>query len=127
MNFTIKHEIDLSPAALAELNRIADGLNGTAKPAAVPELKKEKQNGKVAGAAETLKQTETTEQNMAASDGPKTIEEVRAIVVPISKAGKEDEVKAILAKFGVKKTTDLKVEQYADFVNQVKALAPSEK
>jgi hypothetical protein len=51
-----------------------------------------------------------------------TIVDVRAVLGPLSQAGKAGEVKALLAEFGVTKLTELAEEQYADLLAKAKEL-----
>jgi hypothetical protein len=51
-----------------------------------------------------------------------TIVDVRAVLGPLSQAGKAGEVKALLAEFGVTKLTELAEERYADLLAKAKEL-----
>jgi hypothetical protein len=51
-----------------------------------------------------------------------TAEQVRAIAVPISKAGKQAEVKALLRTYGVEKLTELTEADYDAFITDVQKL-----
>lgn len=53
----------------------------------------------------------------------KTIElsDVRALALSLSKAGKQDALKAALAKFGGKKLSDIKPENYAELMTVLSA------
>jgi len=57
----------------------------------------------------------------AATD-PVNYEQVKQVVIAITKTKGRDVAVAALAQFGVAKAQDLKPEQYADFVAQAKAL-----
>jgi hypothetical protein len=111
--FTIT--LTASPELLSVLQQIAGAL-GNAK----TEAPKPKKNGTVPGAAEVAA-TVTEPKNEPAQE--LTLEQVRAIVVPISKKeGNKEKVQAILKEFGAEKTPELKKEHYAAFLEKVKAL-----
>jgi hypothetical protein len=79
---------------------------------------------KVAPAAEEKETTEqaTTKQpdNMSAEvEEPSfTLEEVRAKLAALSQAGKQAQVKALIAKFGASKLTDVPKDKYAELMKE---------
>lgn len=67
------------------------------------------------------------EAKPAATDTPAepavTLEEVRTVLSELSKAGKRDEVKALLEKHGVKKLSDVKPEEYGTLKKEAEELS----
>lgn len=51
-----------------------------------------------------------------------TLEVVRAKLASLSQAGKADQVKSLIAQFGVAKLTDIKAEQYGDLMAKAETL-----
>ena len=51
-----------------------------------------------------------------------TIEEVRAKLAGLSQAGKQEEVKTLIEKYGGKKLTDIQSELYADLLKEAEVL-----
>ena len=58
----------------------------------------------------------------AATQVPVTIEQVRAILVEKSQAGKQPQVKALITKYGAKKLTDIAPERYAELLKEAEVL-----
>ena len=50
----------------------------------------------------------------ASSPAPVTLEEVRAVLAQLSQAGKANEVKGLIAKFGAAKLTEIPADKYSD-------------
>lgn len=92
----------------------AGSAGGTAEPAAAPEVEAAKPVAKPAPA-----ETAPPPANPA---GP-TLVEVRATLARLSNAGKTDEVKALLKKFGASKLTDVPAEKYIALITEAEALA----
>ena len=59
----------------------------------------------------------------ASEKGPKlTLVDIRAKGVALSKAGKHEKVVEVIKKYGGEKLTDLKEEDYADFLNDLEKI-----
>jgi hypothetical protein len=84
------------------------------KPAKVEAKAKEPGAEKV---AEPEKAKDEPESNVVSYDV------VKALIIEQSKVGKRDVVVKVLGEFGVEKGPDLKPEQYASFVEKLKAAA----
>lgn len=93
-----------SPSPAAETSAPADEGNAAAEPSA----------------------PETTAAPAVSSEGSAkqwTLEEVRARLAELSKAGKQQQVVGIIGAFGVKKLTDVPPEKYASLMKEAEALA----
>lgn len=108
--------------ALTVINNTPDGAKDVKKdkpkksePA--PETKTEEKVGDV---AEETEATETTDSTPDV-DEP-TPEELRAKATELSKAGKRDEIKALLDKFGVKNITAIPEGKRAEFMAELEKL-----
>jgi hypothetical protein len=64
--------------------------------------------------AETVNETAETETF--------TLEQVRAELANLSRAGKQTEVKALLNSFGVKKLTEIPAEKYPELMKEAEAI-----
>jgi len=79
--------------------------------------------------AELVTKVQTTEKTPVEDTKPKTgvgqpvtLEVVRAKLAVISQAGKQTQVKALLAKFDSKKLTDVSAERYKELVEEAEKL-----
>lgn len=97
----------------------AGSAGGTAEPAAAPEVEAAKPVAKAEQVAKPAAETAPPPANPA---GP-TLVEVRATLARLSNAGKTDEVKALLKKFGASKLTDVPAEKYTALITEAEALA----
>ncbi len=73
----------------------------------------------VSAVREHLASVATVSEEPLASEEPDvavTLEELRARLTKVSQAGKQEEVKALLASFGAKKLTEIPKERYAEVV-----------
>lgn len=124
INLTVTHTV--APDVLALLQQIAKGTY------LVPETTPKNGNGKVkklenveksdtavtpAGELAQETKTETTTEVKEISD-----EDLRAYTNPLIEAGKRDEIKKLIAGFGVKKMSEIPQEKRAEFIEKVKAL-----
>lgn len=65
---------------------------------------------------------ETKESAASSSTSSVSLETVRGQLASLSQAGKAAEVKALIAKFGAAKLTDIPAEKYADLMAAAEAL-----
>lgn len=90
-----------------------------AEPVAAPKTEAAKPVAKAEQVAKPAAETAPPPANPA---GP-TLVEVRATLARLSNAGKTDEVKALLKKFGASKLTDVPAEKYIALITEAEALA----
>jgi DNA-directed RNA polymerase subunit F len=62
------------------------------------------------------------EEKKVVQDKPIAVEEVRAILAEKSLAGKQEEIRALIVKYGADKLTDLDPSCYNDLLKEVEAL-----
>lgn len=56
-------------------------------------------------------------------DKPKiSLEDIREVLTPLTRAGKREEVKALLDKYGAKKLPDVKEEDYPEFLEEARKI-----
>ena len=55
-------------------------------------------------------------------DEDTTLEEVRAKLATLAQSGKQEQVKALIQKFGAKKLTDIPTEKYPELLKEAEAL-----
>lgn len=72
---------------------------------------------KAGGVANTSSVSPTTP-----TSEPITIEEIRGVLATKSQAGKQPEVKALIAKFGAKKLTDIDPTCYEELLREAEVL-----
>lgn len=60
----------------------------------------------------------------AEDDGAISFDEVKAIVGELAQSGQRDALVALFGEFGAKRATELKPEQYADFLKKANSLLP---
>lgn len=70
----------------------------------------------LAGAVEGNEPKEKVEDNLP------TLEEVRAKLASLSKAGKQAQVRELITGFGVKKLSDIPREKYPELLEKVEAM-----
>lgn len=70
----------------------------------------------LAGAVEGNKPKEKVEDNLP------TLEEVRAKLASLSKAGKQAQVRELITGFGVKKLSDIPREKYPELLEKVEVM-----
>lgn len=128
MEITVKHEFTMSPELASFFSRILAPMH-TETPAPVKAAKKE-----VKQVAEPIEETvqpiETSVPGPVKPTIPDiTVEQLRAVVSQKASAGspeeskkKRTELKNLLSTFGAENVTSLDKDNYADFLNQVKAL-----
>ena len=51
-----------------------------------------------------------------------TLEEIRAKLAAISQAGKQNEIKALITKFGANKLTEIKAEYYTEILKEAEVM-----
>ncbi len=125
MEITVKHEFTMSPELEAFFSRVmapmlekstADlpaPLKQMALLEAVEDLKDLEKA--IAPKKEEVKPTTATTTDI-------TVEQLRAVVSEKATAGKRTEIKHLLTALGAENVTSLDKDNYADFLNQVKAL-----
>ena len=111
MNITLTINADNGDQLLTSLTDIAKALVG----AGVKPSKKSEAAPTIPASANTTAAEVTEGENI-------TVEQVRAVVQSASQAGKKDGIKATLKEFGIAKVTELKAEQYPEFLEKIKAL-----
>lgn len=118
----IKITLTADQALLDALNRIAGAFGKPAAPSqngngVVKPVKKEEP--KIEGPAEVKVQHIGNEFAAEKTEDERRME-VRAAVAEKTTAGKTDEVKALLKKYGAKKVPELKAEDFENFLNELK-------
>lgn len=61
---------------------------------------------------------ETPQADDAAEQTQPTLEQVRAVLAELTKAGKNDDIKALFTRYGAKKLTEVKKEDYAALLQE---------
>lgn len=51
-----------------------------------------------------------------------SLEDIREVLTPLTRAGKREEVKALLDKYGAKKLPDVKEEDYPEFLEEARKI-----
>lgn len=72
----------------------------------------------VTDAPEKAKETAATEPEEPATDTPITVEQVRAKLAELTKAGKQAKAKEIITSYGAKKLSDVPLEKYAEVITK---------
>lgn len=115
--FTVNLNITAAPELLSAVNGLAAALQGKANVAPPASLQKV-ENGS-ADTAKTVVAIATT-----ATTGPEkiTIEQLRVATSEKAAEKKQDGIRKTLEGFGVTKITELKEDQYADYLAKLKEL-----
>ena len=110
--------LNASPELLNVLQAIAQGLSAEKAP------KKTKVKDEITSAPTPVLESvpKAAETVAPASTEEITDVQVRAATMEKVSAGKRDAVKTLLTKFEVAKVSDLKKEQYADFLTELKTI-----
>lgn len=117
-------KIIIEASGLGELLDLAKGLvrctDAKAEIAAEVKAEQEKPAEEAPAAEEgAVPMDEPVAEEPAAEAAPEiTLEMLRARVKEYTRSGRKDEMKAILAEFGAKKSTELKPEDYAAFMER---------
>ncbi|MFS1519650.1 hypothetical protein V1503_24805 [Bacillus sp. SCS-151] len=116
MNITIDIK---APELATAIQALAEALTGKGAmvPTAAPTKKEEK--------TENVKKPDPApeEDPKTEEEQPKvTLEVVRAKLSDISQSGKQEEVKALLTSYGVKKLTQLPKEKYAELLQKAEEI-----
>lgn len=128
MQFTVKVQLEASPALTECINALASALGGK-QPQVINPLQAE--NAKTVEDNSTMTVAVVAEKNPEKAtevhiEEPKhkeiTDEELRAIVGPKTKEVGKDKVFAILGEFGVKRVPDLTQEQRVEFLEKLRAI-----
>ena len=78
---------------------------------------------KMPAAAQPAPQPEGVSTTDTPAETPEVkLEDVRAVLASLTKAGKSDDVKALFAKYGASKLPEVKKEHYADLLQEARAL-----
>lgn len=121
MEITVKHEITFSPV-------LETFLTSLLTPKTAVESVKKTPVKEITKAAEVKAEAvvPVTEKIEEVKAEPKrsdiTVEQLRAVASEKAKAGKREDLKAVLTDFGAENITTLAVEKYADFLNAINAL-----
>lgn len=104
---------------IAQMISIAAGLSATPEKKQTLVAKTEPEAPAVKAAVEPVKAVKEVKEVKETS---LTIETIRAAIADKSKAGKRDDIKALLKEFGASRATDLTTDQYAEFNAKLSAL-----
>lgn len=78
---------------------------------------------KMPAAAQPAPQPEGVSTTDTPAETPEVkLEDVRAVLASLTKAGKSDDVKALFAKYGASKLPEVKKEHYAELLQEARAL-----
>ncbi len=120
MEVTVK----LEEEALKAMQRIAAALDTLQKNETAPQPQEKPAPKKAKKPDEETPPTEEEEEADSTQETPEplTLVAVRAKLGAISQGGKQDEVRALIEKYGASKLTDVPPEMYADLVAEAEAL-----
>lgn len=117
MNITVTHTID--PTIVGLLQAFIGNMGGQTAPKANGKVKQmpaaPTKEGEIAADVSTPSSQTTDVKTI-------TLSEVRALVQTKSTEGKKENIRALLADFGVPNVTALKADQYSSFYEKVQAL-----
>lgn len=104
--------VDMTPENLEILKQLC--MPGeTKKPEAKKPAKKTTDKPDSAEAAQDTPKTVDTDASTEKAEAKVELTDVRAVALKLSKAGKQDALKAAFAKFGGKKLSDIKPDDYS--------------
>lgn len=71
----------------------------------------------LADSLEAMVQAAERPEEIKATEVKLTIEDVRSVLVALTRAGKQAEVKALVTKYGASKLSEIPAEKYLDLLN----------
>jgi len=126
MEITVKHEFTMSPELETFFSRVMAPLLEKATADLPASLKQIARLNAIEDLQDLEKaiapKKEETKETAKVTASDITVEQLRAAVSQKATAGKRAEIKALLTSFGAENVTSLDKDNYADFLNQVKAL-----
>jgi len=126
MEITVKHEFTMSPELETFFSRVMAPLLEKATADLPASLKQIARLNAIEDLQDLEKaiapKKEETKETAKVTASDITVEQLRAAVSQKASAGKRTELKNLLSTFGAENVTSLDKDNYADFLNQVKAL-----
>lgn len=122
MEITVKHEFTMSPELETFFSRVMAPLLEKATADLPASLKQIARLNAIEDLQDLEKAIAPKKEEVKATTSDITVEQLRAAVSQKATAGKRAEIKALLTSFGAENVTSLDKDNYADFLNQVKAL-----
>lgn len=126
MEIIVKHEFTMSPELETFFSRVMAPLLEKATADLPASLKQIARLNAIEDLQDLEKaiapKKEETKETAKVTASDITVEQLRAAVSQKASAGKRTELKNLLSTFGAENVTSLDKDNYADFLNQVKAL-----